>query len=75
MAREAITPGERMTQMQIKDLRNDMDGKLAGIQAQLNQRERLSPEEEKAYLMHCIRYCVVGEVHRYRISATISKEE
>lgn len=48
MAREAITPGERMTQMQIKDLRNDMDGKLADIQAQLNQRERLSLEEENS---------------------------
>ena len=46
--KKAITPGERMTQMQIKGLRNDMDGKLAGIQAQLNQRERLSPEEEKS---------------------------
>lgn len=64
MAREAITPGERMTQMQIKDLRNDMDGKLAGIQAQLNQRERLSPEEEKSIFDALYTILCSGEVHQ-----------
>lgn len=64
MAREAITPGERMTQMQIKDLRNDMDGKLADIQAQLNQRERLSPEEEKTIFDALYTILCGGEVHQ-----------
>lgn len=64
MAREAITPGERMTQMQIKDLRNDMDGKLADIQAQLNQRERLSPEEEESIFDALYTILCGGEVHQ-----------